>query len=914
MIFKQKLIVSQQNLEAEKMNQPLLNRLMTTRVKAFMLIAFAFMAFGASQAIAQCTYGWGYVYVTSPSAYGSYTRNTTMTIRWYGDRYVIGNYSGKYKAEYSDNGGGTWTTIDAAIDGYATSFNWLIPTSVTPGSNFYMRVSEVPGPSFGCSFSYPGTSGPFTIIKGCFPPVITVQPKSSTVCVGSSVVFNVTSDVPDGAGTFEWRKGGVTVATTPTSSYTISPVTLSSAGFYDVVIRDNCNPVTAVTSSGTGTLTVIESPVITTQMPALRIVCQNANDTLRIAATGAGLTYQWFKDGVAITGARGTSYVINNATTASANASYTVVVSGTCAPAVTSSPSVLTVAAKPLVTVEPSNLDICPGTDGSISLTATGANLTYQWFKDGVAVPNGFNSTLNFPKYGYASNGQYYCRIVSNVFNPNNCPVTVQSRAVRVSGFRAPSVTTDVKPADACVGSSVTLLAEFLGNGLTYQWYKDTVLVPNAASNSLTISRITSANAGNYYIRATGTCGLTAQSTVAKVTVIAKPVFTAQPISQRLTVGDKLELMVAASDSRTIKWTKNDKPIAGATKPTYVIDRVSKGDAGYYNAIVSNPCGGASSAYANVTVLDPVTPEPALELSTMSIDFGDITVGYDKSLTLNGFIKNVGTAPLLVSGISTSPNEFTITNAPTLPLTLAPNASAGLTVKASPTTQGSLNGTLTVRSNSPSSPSTSVSLSATYVLRYTHALTENFGNVFTDASLDRCISLTNTSAMSIAIEQGTFTGANAGQYSVVTTLPLVIPAGQSADLCVKFTPGTTGAKNATLNLRSSTGGNSSITLSGNGTPATGVTDAIEAQITASPNPMTDRVEVRFGKATPAMMITVVSSTGRTVASFSNPGVDAGGSFRWNGQDASGASVASGSYTMVIRYGEAAVSLPISIIR
>ena len=142
----------------------------------------------------------------------------------------------------------------------------------------------------------------------------------------------------------------------------------------------------------------------------------------------------------------------------------------------------------------------------------------------------------------------------------------------------------------------------------------------------------------------------------------------------------------------------------------------------------------------------------------------------------------------------------------------------------------------------------------------------------------------------------------------------MIAAGQSADLCVKFTPGTTGAKNATLNLRSSTGGNSSIALSGNGELRVGVVDAIEAGITAWPNPMADRVEVRFGKPTPAMTVTVVGSTGRTVATFTNPGVDAGGSFHWNGQDASGTPVASGSYTMIIRYGDTAVSMPISIIR
>ncbi|MCX6140962.1 MAG: choice-of-anchor D domain-containing protein [Candidatus Kapabacteria bacterium] len=894
------------------MTQTLPQWLMTSKFKALALIALAVLLVDVTNSSAQCTYGWGNVYVTSPSAGQTYTRNTTMTIRWYGDRYTIGNYSGKYKAEYSSNGGGTWTVIDGAIDGYATSYNWLIPTSVVPGSNFYIRVSEVPGPSFGCAFSYPGTNGAFTIIKGCFPPVISAPPTSRTACVGTATTFSVTSDMA--SGTYEWRRNGVTLATTTSSSYTVNPVTLANAGLYDVILRDDCNPTTAVTTSGSCSLIAIEAPVITLPLAASKTVCQNANDTLRIRATGAGKTFQWAKNGVAIAGATDSNYVVNNATSASADGSYTCTVSGTCSPPAVSSALVLTVAGRPLVTVEPSNLDICPGTNGSISVTATGTNLTYQWYKDGVAVSNGFNATLDFPNYNYASNGQYYCIIKSNVFNPNNCQVTVQTKYVRVTGFRPPTVIDSPDTMDACVGSSVTLLSEFQGNGLSYQWFKNSVAVPNAASNSLTISPITPAAAGDYYTVATGTCGLTATTKVGKVVVISKPVLSLQPLTQKLTVGDRLTLSVNASDWRTIQWTKNDKPIAGATSPTYEIAKAGKGDAGYYNALVRNSCGGVASAYANITVLDPVTPEPALELSTMSVDFGEIPVGYDKSLTLNGLMKNVGTSPLTVSGLSTSPNEFTMSNGPTLPLTLAPGASAGVTIKCSPTVKGALSGALTVLSNSPSNPNAKVTLMASYVLRYDHAATQDYGVVLTDTSAEKCISLTNTSAVSITIEQATFTGANSGQFSVITTLPLTIAAGQSADLCVKFMPGTAGSKSATLNIRSSSGGNSTVALSGVGETPGGVVDAVDAGVTAWPNPMTDRVEIRFANATPAMEVTVVGSTGRTVASFSQDGVDAGGTIRWNGRDASGASVASGSYTMVIRYGGNAVSLPISIVR
>ncbi|MBK7413218.1 MAG: choice-of-anchor D domain-containing protein [Ignavibacteria bacterium] len=879
---------------------------------AITLMALVALLVVAPDASSQCYYGWGYDNVTSPSAGEQYTRNTTMTINWYGTYYTIGNYGGKYMIEYSSDGQYTWNLIATNIDGYAQSYNWLIPATVTPGSDWYIRVSEVPGPSWSCGFSNPGVSGPFTVLKGCFPPTIFSTPSSRAVCVGQSTTFTVISDVE--TGTYEWRKDGVTLTTSKSNSYTIPSVQLSSAGLYDVIVRDDCDPAFANTVSASWELQAILPPAITQQMPATRGICENANDTLRIRATGAGRTFQWRRNGVAIAGAVDSNYVITYATTATADGSYTCTVTGTCTPPAVSTACVITVVGRPRVTVEPTDLDICPGTAGSISVTAVGTNVVYQWIKDGQPVPNGFGATLNFPSYDYASNGQYYCLVTSNVPNPNNCQVSVQTATVRVSGFRAPVVKDSPDTTDACVGSAVTLLSEFQGSGLTYQWFKNGAVIPNAGSNSLTISPVTAATAGDYYATATGVCGLSATTGSARITVLAKPKLTVEPKGAALTVGDRLELTVAGTDVRSIQWTKNDKPISGATSTTYVVEKVGRGDAGYYNALVRNDCGGVSSAYANVSVVDPAIPEPILELSTPSVDFGEIPVGYDKTLQLNGLIKNVGTAPLLVSGLTITPSEFTITNGPTLPLTLAPGTSADVTLKASPTTKGALTGTMNIASNSPSNPSASLALSAAYVLRYDHAATEDFDTVLTDTTRDRCIVVTNTSTMDITIEQVTVTGANAGQFTVTTTLPLTIAAGQSADICVTFAPGSAGSKTASLTIRSSNGGNSSLSLSGVGETPGGVVDAAEAGITAWPNPMTDRVEVRFAKNTPAMEVSVVSSTGRTVASFSHDGVDAGGTIRWNGRDASGAAVASGSYTMVIRYGGSAVSLPITVIR
>ena len=485
---------------------------------------------------------------------------------------------------------------------------------------------------------------------------------------------------------------------------------------------------------------------------------------------------------------------------------------------------------------------------------------------------------------------------------------------MRVSGFRAPKVREQPRSSDACVGTNVTLVADFTGTGLTYQWFRNGVAVNGAVANSLTLTNVTAANSGRYYAVATGTCNLTVISDTATITVIAKPVLTTQPSNKTLEVGQRLELAVNASDWRTIQWTKNDQPIAGQTSPTFVIASVTRADAGIYNAIVRNSCGGTASSYAVVTVKDVTIPEPVLELAKTSLEFGEIPVGYDKSITTPAMIKNVGTAPMTVSVLTVTPSEFSISNGPTLPLTLNPGESTSITIKATPTVKGNLSGNLNIRTNAPGSPSANVALTAAYVLRYDHAATEDFGTVMTDKPAERCVRLTNTSALDIAIEQATFTGSDAGLFSTVTTLPLQIAAGQSAELCVKFAPATAGGKSATMNVRSSNGGNSSIALSGKGEVPGGVIDAVEAGISAWPNPMTDRVEVRFSKPTPAMNVSVISTSGATVTTFTHDGVEAGGSIRWNGRDAAGSLIASGTYTMIISYGEVSVALPLTVVR
>src|SRR5205807_2200529 len=131
------------------------------------------------------------------------------------------------------------------------------------------------------------------------------------------------------------------------------------------------------------------APAITTQ-PASQMVGTGQTATFTVTATGtAPLSYQWQKNGTAISAATVASYT-TSATTASDNGDqFTVVVSNALA-SVTSSAAVLTVNAAlvaPTITTQPASQTVSTGQTATFTVTATGtAPLSYQWQRNGTAI------------------------------------------------------------------------------------------------------------------------------------------------------------------------------------------------------------------------------------------------------------------------------------------------------------------------------------------------------------------------------------------------------------------------------------------------------------------------------------------------------------------------------------------------
>src|SRR5207247_867284 len=141
------------------------------------------------------------------------------------------------------------------------------------------------------------------------------------------------------------------------------------------VVSGTCTP--SATSSRVA-LTVNPAPAITGQ-PAGQAVCPGTTANYTLTATGAGLTYQWRKNGVVISdGATGNGSTYSGTTTtnlqvgsvvsadaATSATGFDCVVSGTCSPAATTSRVALTVNTAPSVTAQPTDQTGCASTTAS---------------------------------------------------------------------------------------------------------------------------------------------------------------------------------------------------------------------------------------------------------------------------------------------------------------------------------------------------------------------------------------------------------------------------------------------------------------------------------------------------------------------------------------------------------------------
>lgn len=183
--------------------------------------------------------------------------------------------------------------------------------------------------------------------------------------------------------------------------------------------------------------------------------------------------------------------------------------------------------------------------------------------------------------------------------------------------------------------ATATFTVVATGTDVHYQWRKGNVDITGATTNTLTLSNVQSADAGNYRVLVSNAVS-SLTSNPAALTVITPIVITAQPQSLTIVAGQKANFSVTATGTNpTYQWQKDGTNIVGAIARTLSLNGTTAADAGVYRVVVSNSAGSVPSADATLTVNVPpsITTQPT-----------DVKIGVGGTATFT--VVATGTAPL----------------------------------------------------------------------------------------------------------------------------------------------------------------------------------------------------------------------------------------------------------------------------
>ena len=265
--------------------------------------------------------------------------------------------------------------------------------------------------------------------------------------------------------------------------------------------NDRCYALDA--NNGIIAFNVFREVAIKTQ-PQSQTVNQGANVTFTVTATGSTLSYQWKKNGTAISGATTSALTLNNVQASDA-ATYTVDVSNSFSSA-TGANATLTVIVPPTITTQPASRSNNYGTTATFTVVASGTSPTYQWQKNTVNLANGGNvsgattATLSLTGVTHADEATYRV-IVSNAAGS----VTSANATLTVN---EPIINTQPQNQSAPIGGSATFSVTAVGTApLSYQWRFNAVNISGATASTYTRSNVQDSNAGSYSVVVTSPYG-----------------------------------------------------------------------------------------------------------------------------------------------------------------------------------------------------------------------------------------------------------------------------------------------------------------------------------------------------------------------------------------------------------------------
>ncbi|MGC2163853.1 MAG: choice-of-anchor D domain-containing protein [Silvibacterium sp.] len=201
--------------------------------------------------------------------------------------------------------------------------------------------------------------------------------------------------------------------------------------------------------------------------------------------------------------------------------------------------------------------------------------------------------------------------------------------------------------------------------------------------------------------------------------------------------------------------------------------------------------------------IKPAGPAIAINLQD-DLNFGTVCSGQNY-LTLQ--IYNVGAADLEINSVQwlMGSSDFSVLPLPGTPLIIDPGDSVDFTIQYSPTVAGVLEtAIIRISSNDPTAPFVDVAatgIQGTGTVATAIANSGDFGNVCLGSFIDEMLTINNAGSCPLSIFD--ITASTAFVAPGVVSYPLVVSAGASIDVVIRFQPFTFGPAFGTITILSS---------------------------------------------------------------------------------------------------------------
>ncbi len=537
-----------------------------------------------------------------------------------------------YQWQFSRDGGTTWGS--ASSSGCKTA---SITVEATMARNGYLYRCKVTSTNGKVAYS---ASAKLTVKEKVIQSTasITSHPAARTVPNGETTTFTV---VAKGEGlTYQWqfsRDNGATWGNASstgakTATITVEATTARNGYLYRCKVTDSSK---ASIYSNAAKLTTYAKLAITSQ-PASITVADGATATFKVAATGAGVTYQWQNRAGSGSSwnnmsSRTTATLSFTAATGLGGFQYRCKVTDRYGNSLYTDAAILTCYASAKITSHPVNQSVSNGATATFSVSATGSGLTYKWQYSanngstwGSASSTGYNTRTLSVEGTLGRDGYLYrCKVTDSFGN------TVYSNAATLTVRNPLTITKHPVSGTVQEDESYYLSVTATGTGLSYQWQYRSGSSGSwydwqgVTGNSVWVKGAVDQSGYQYRCKVTDTYGYTAYSNAATVTVTAKntATITSHPANQTVASGASVTFSVTATGTGlTYQWQRRSSSsgtwgnISGATSRSHTMTASTSYNGYQYRCYVKDTYGNgvySNAATLTVTTKVAITSHPA---------------------------------------------------------------------------------------------------------------------------------------------------------------------------------------------------------------------------------------------------------------------------------------------------------------